>query len=59
MESVKVVKAERFVKYDGTSLWLRVDNKARDLGLIGTRLGGLTREQKLKAVAGQGEWVRI
>jgi len=59
MSSTKVVIVEQFVKYDGNSLWIRVDSRVRELGLITTRLGGLTHEQKLKAVAGQGEWVKI
>ena len=59
MESTKVTTVERFVKYNGTSLLLKVNGNIRNLGLISTRLGGLTHEQKLKAVAGQGEWVRI
>ena len=59
MELTKVVTVERFIKYDGTSLWLKINGNTRDLGFINTRLGNLTHEQKLKAVAGQGEWVRI
>ena len=59
MESVKAVTVERFVKYDGISLWLKVDGNIRDLGLISTRLGGLTHEQKLRAVGSMGKWVRI
>jgi len=55
----KVKVEERFVKYDGTLLWLRVNDNVRNLGLITTRFGGLTREQKLKAVAGQGEWIKL
>jgi hypothetical protein len=44
--------------YDGVSLWLRVDGTDHNLGTISTRKGGLTHEQKLKAVAAAGNWVK-
>lgn len=50
---------KRLAKYDGTILWLRVNGEDHNLGPIETRQGGLTREQKLRAVAGRGEWVKI
>jgi len=51
--------SKRFVKYDGDCLWIRVDEIERNLGPIETRKGGLTQEEKLKAVKGKGEWVKI
>lgn len=58
---VKGNKPIKFVKYEAGELYLRVSNdgKVNLLGSISTRKGGLTREQKLKAVATTGEWVQI
>ena len=50
---------ERYVKFDGEHLYLKVNNEIRKLGTILTRKGGLTREQKLKAVANTGEWIKL
>lgn len=54
-------KPIKFVKYEAGELHLKVSNdgKVNLLGSICTRKGGLTREQKLKAVAAAGEWVQI
>ena len=52
-------KVQRYARYIDSSLYLRVDSKVTLLGTITTRHGGLTREQKLKAVAADGEWVEI
>jgi len=52
-------KKERFVKYDGKTLYLRVNGQERVLGSLLTRYGGLSRYEKLKAVEGKGEWVKI
>jgi len=49
----------RYLKYDGKHLYLRINRQVRKLGLITTLKGGLTRVQKLKAVAHTGEWVEL
>jgi len=51
--------SERYIRFADGVLYLKVDDKIRKLGSILTRKGALTREQKLKAVAANGEWVRI
>ena len=51
--------SKRFVKYADGCLWIRVDEIERNLGPIETRQGGLTQEEKLKAVKGKGEGVKI
>ena len=53
---------ERFAKYENAVLYIKVEDgetTITELGPIETRRGGLTRRQKLKAVAGQGEWVKL
>jgi len=56
---VTSIDDRRYLKYDGKHLHLKVNGQVRELGLITTLKGGLTRVQKLKAVAHTGEWVEI
>lgn len=56
---VKKVNIEKFVRYDGEQLFLRRDGEVICLGIITTRKGGLTRAEKLQAVARKNEWIKI
>ena len=48
-----------YLKYENKMLYLKKGKVITELGLITTRKGKLTREQKLRAVANIGEWVKI
>jgi hypothetical protein len=53
-------KPKKEIRYYRTLLYLRVgDGGYQVLGNIHTRLGGLTRAEKLKAVAAKGQWIEI
>lgn len=56
---VKKEKIERFIMFDGSMLWVKTRNCEKMLGNISTRLGSLTHEQKLQAVANQGIWIKV
>jgi len=49
----------RYLKYDGKFLYLKVNGQVRNLGLVTTLKGKLTRAQKLKAVAHTGQWIEL
>jgi hypothetical protein len=53
------MRGKRLVRFDGTYLYLKVGEQESKLGFITTRKGRLTREQKIKAVAARGEWVKL
>ena len=56
---MKTIRKERFVRFLDFHLWLKTDGEEQDLGPIEAKKGGLTRAQKIKAVAGKGEWIKI
>ena len=57
MFSIK--KPLRELMYDGVNLHLRINGNTRLLGMINTRLGALSKTDKLRAVASIGEWVKL
>jgi len=56
---VTSIDDRRYLKYDNKHLYLKVNEQVRNLGLITTLKGKLTRAQKLKAVAHTGQWIEI
>lgn len=56
LDKTKEVKQVRFFK---RKLYMKTDDTERELGLITTKQGGLTRQQKLMAVAANGKWITI
>jgi hypothetical protein len=52
-------KPEKFIRYYRYKLYLKIDDNITTLGKINTRNGCLTRQQKLKAVQAEGQWVII
>lgn len=50
---------KKIIRFYNSKLYILINDKPTELGLITTRKGGLTRAQKLKAVAANGEWVIV
>jgi hypothetical protein len=47
------------VRFDGFFLYIKENGTIKTLGKINTRNGGLTKEQKLRAVQFSNEWVEV
>lgn len=56
-------KIQKQIKFAGNKLFLLIrdssEEKPIELGTITTKKGNLTRQQKLKAVAADGDWIQL
>ena len=54
-------KQEKFLRFYRHNLYLKVnsDGIEQKLGDVKTREGNLTHEQKLRAIAAKGEWIKL
>jgi len=52
-------KIRKEIKFIDGKLYLKIAEDVTELGTIITRKGCLTRQQKLQAVAANGNWITI